>query len=75
MFRSIHVAFIFFAFACLSACAYGQDAQIQGRVLDKTGAAIPGATPQDPAKITLHDHVREPDAAAACRGGSPLPVG
>jgi iron complex outermembrane receptor protein len=43
MFRNIHAIVVFTVLASLSAFAYGQDAQIQGQVLDTSGAGIPKA--------------------------------
>lgn len=40
MFRNIHAILVFIVLAGLSTLAYGQDAQIQGQVLDATGAGI-----------------------------------
>lgn len=40
MFRNIHAILVFIVLASLSAFAHGQDAQIQGQVLDTTGAGI-----------------------------------
>jgi outer membrane receptor protein involved in Fe transport len=43
MLRNVYALLVFFVLASLSAFAYGQDAQIQGQVLDAAGAAIPKA--------------------------------
>ena len=40
MFRNIHAFLVFIVLASLSVLAYGQDAQIQGQVLDTSGAGI-----------------------------------
>jgi iron complex outermembrane receptor protein len=43
MFRNVYAILVFFVLATLSAVACGQDAQIQGQILDTTGAGIPKA--------------------------------
>lgn len=43
MFRNVYAILVFFVLSSLSAVAYGQDAQIQGQILDTTGAGIPKA--------------------------------
>ncbi|AEU38364.1 TonB-dependent receptor [Granulicella mallensis] len=43
MFRNIYALLVFFAFASFATLAYGQSAQVQGRVSDSTGAVIPKA--------------------------------
>lgn len=43
MFRNVYAIVVFLVLSSPCAIAYGQDAQIQGQVLDTTGAAIPNA--------------------------------
>jgi Carboxypeptidase regulatory-like domain/TonB dependent receptor-like, beta-barrel len=43
MFRNVYAILVFIVFASLSPFAHGQDAQIQGQILDTGGAAIAGA--------------------------------
>ena len=43
MIRHVHVIFVFLVCFAASAAAYGQDAQVQGQVLDPSGAGIPKA--------------------------------
>lgn len=43
MFRNIYAILVFLVLASLSASAYGQSAQIQGQVVDASGAGIPKA--------------------------------